>query len=99
MELLCDLCDDFDLEGDALGMVISLIDQLCATRRDLHALAGAIADELAETRARIAATVLKRDEAVQITGGRRRRSEPCIWNVAKERQLPVSGAAWSRSLV
>jgi len=60
LELLCDLCEDFDLEGEALRMVISLIDQLHANRRDLRALASAIAGEPPEVRARIAAALKDR---------------------------------------
>ena len=37
MELLCELSDQFEIEEDALGVVISLIDQLHTTRADLHA--------------------------------------------------------------
>jgi len=42
LELLCDLSQDLDLDEVALGIVISLIDQLHAARQDLAALARAI---------------------------------------------------------
>lgn len=55
MELLCDLADQFNLEGDALGVVIGLIDQLHDTRRHLHAMAQAMEAEPQDLRARIGA--------------------------------------------
>jgi chaperone modulatory protein CbpM len=42
IELLCDLSDDLDLDEAALGVVISLIDQLHAARHDLAFMTGAI---------------------------------------------------------
>ncbi len=57
LELLCDLIEFYDIDDEALAMVISLIDQLHAARRDLHALAAAVLAEPAETRARIAAAL------------------------------------------
>jgi chaperone modulatory protein CbpM len=42
LELLCDLSQDLDLDETALGIVISLIDQLHATRQELAAMARAI---------------------------------------------------------
>jgi len=54
MELLCELTNDYGLDDDALGLVMSLLDQLHAARRDLRALAAALADEPADLRARIA---------------------------------------------
>lgn len=42
LELLCDLSMDLDMDETALGIVISLIDQLHAARQDLAAMAGAI---------------------------------------------------------
>jgi chaperone modulatory protein CbpM len=57
LELLCDLTDGFELDDDALGLVVSLVDRLHAARADLAALAAAIADEPAETRRRLAAAL------------------------------------------
>ncbi|MCW1931760.1 chaperone modulator CbpM [Pararhodobacter zhoushanensis] len=42
LELLCDLSQDLDLDEAALGVVISLIDQLHAAREDLAKIAGAL---------------------------------------------------------
>ena len=36
IELICDLGEQFDLEGDALGVVLSLIDQLHGVRGELR---------------------------------------------------------------
>ena len=60
LELLCDLTEGFDLEEDALGLVVRLVDQLHVARADLAMLAEAIAAEPAETRRRLAAA-LSRD--------------------------------------
>jgi chaperone modulatory protein CbpM len=53
MELLCELSDQFDLEDDALGVVISLIDQLHGVRAELKAVVDAIAQEPAAVRGRV----------------------------------------------
>jgi chaperone modulatory protein CbpM len=53
LALLCDLADHFDLEGDALGVVIGLIDQLHDTRQRLFAMAQAIEDEPQDLRRRV----------------------------------------------
>jgi len=42
LELLCDLSQDLDLDEAALGIVISLIDQLHAARQDMAVMARAI---------------------------------------------------------
>lgn len=42
LELLCDLSQDLDLDETALGIVVSLIDQLHAARQDVAALKRAI---------------------------------------------------------
>ncbi len=55
MELLCDLTEQFDLDEDALGVLISLIDQLHGVRAELRALVDAIAEEPPEVRQRIGA--------------------------------------------
>lgn len=60
MELLCELSEDVGLEEDALAVVISLIDQLHAVRRDLHAIVLAVAREPADVRARIGAALVDR---------------------------------------
>jgi chaperone modulatory protein CbpM len=55
LELLCDLADHFDLQGDALGVVIGLIDQLHTARLRLHAMAEAMEAEPQELRQRVGA--------------------------------------------
>lgn len=55
MQLLCDLADGLDFDEDALGVVISLIDQLHMARRDLRALARGIEAEAPDVRTRIGA--------------------------------------------
>ena len=53
LELLCELSDDFGLDEDALGVVLSLIDQLHGVRRELRALALALAEEPPEVQERV----------------------------------------------
>ncbi|WP_353476230.1 hypothetical protein PVT71_25080 (plasmid) [Salipiger sp. H15] len=53
MELLCDLCDDFELNDDALGLVMQLVDQLHGTRNDLRALMRALGEEPEEVKSRV----------------------------------------------
>ena len=55
LELLCDLSQDLELDETALGIVISLIDQLHAARQDLAALAGVIDALPEDLKARILA--------------------------------------------
>lgn len=53
LELLCDLCEDFELNDDALGIVMGLVDQLHGTRSDLVALMKALGEETEEVRVRV----------------------------------------------
>ena len=53
LELLCDLAEHFDLEGDGLGVVMGLVDQLHSTRQRLHAVARALEAEPIEVRRRV----------------------------------------------
>lgn len=53
LELLCELAEDFELDEDALALVMSLIDQLHGLRRELRGLVRAIEQEPPEVRARI----------------------------------------------
>jgi len=53
LELLCDLSQDLDLDDTALAVVISLVDQLHAVRRDLAALARAMDSLPADLREQI----------------------------------------------
>ena len=57
LELLCELSEDFDLNEDALEIIMSLIDQLHGARADLRALVEAITTEPPEVRARIGEAV------------------------------------------
>ena len=59
IELLCDLSEQFNFDDDALGVVMSVIDQLHATHRDLLAILQAVDAESAETRARIGAALAR----------------------------------------
>ena len=53
LELLCELAEDFELDEDALGIVVSLIDQLHGVRRELRGLVLALAEEPPEVRERV----------------------------------------------
>jgi len=54
IELLCELCEQYELQEDALGMVISLVDQLHGVRAELRAVLNAVEAEQGDVRARIA---------------------------------------------
>jgi chaperone modulatory protein CbpM len=51
--LLAELARDFDLDEEAAGMVVSLVDQIHGLRRRLRELAAALAEEPEEVRARL----------------------------------------------
>jgi chaperone modulatory protein CbpM len=53
VELLCDLSADFDLDDEALGLMMSLLDQLYAARRELRAICEVLAEEPHDLRTRI----------------------------------------------
>ena len=53
IELCCELCDQFDLHDEALGMVMSLVDQLHGVRAELRAVLAAIEAEKSDVRTRI----------------------------------------------
>ncbi len=59
MELICDLSEQFDLEGEALAMVLSLIDQLHGVRAELRAFAGAVDAQPPQVREKITAVLTK----------------------------------------
>jgi chaperone modulatory protein CbpM len=59
LELLCELTDEFGLEGETLGVVVRLLDQLHDTRADLEALSTILADEPYEIRARIGSALAR----------------------------------------
>lgn len=53
LQLLCDLAECYDLPGESMAMVMSLIDQLNTARGDMRALMQAVASEPDEVRIRI----------------------------------------------
>lgn len=57
IELICELCDDFEMEDEVLDLVMSLIDQLHGVRAELRSLAEAVGREPEDVRARIAEAV------------------------------------------
>ena len=61
LELICDLCEAFELEEDALSVMLSLLDQLHGVRAELRTLADAVAAEPEDVRERIAAALTRAD--------------------------------------
>ncbi|MBV1896849.1 MAG: hypothetical protein KUG70_10340 [Rhodobacteraceae bacterium] len=59
MELLCELSEQFDLQEDALGVVMSLVDQLHGVRAELRTVLEAVETEQPEVRDRIAELLYK----------------------------------------
>lgn len=57
LDLLCDFAELYNMEPEALAVMISVIDRMHAARRDRRALLDAIRAEPPEVRARIAATL------------------------------------------
>ncbi|WP_347265604.1 hypothetical protein [Paracoccus sp. (in: a-proteobacteria)] len=55
--LMVDLAEGYQLEEDALALVLSLVDQLHGLRGDLRAILDAVAREPAETRLRLKAAI------------------------------------------
>lgn len=62
IELICDLCDDFELEEDAVGLVLSLVDQLHSARAELRTLADAIAQQSEDVQKRIQSVLVPLDD-------------------------------------
>lgn len=60
LQTLCDLDDSYDLAPDALGMVMSLMDQMNAMRSEMEALMEALSAEPPEVRARIRTVIATR---------------------------------------
>jgi chaperone modulatory protein CbpM len=60
LELLCDLSQDLDLDETALGIVVSLLDQLHTARSDLLAMGRAVDALPPDIRARIASALQAR---------------------------------------
>lgn len=59
LELLCDLSQDLDLDEAVLGIVVSLLDQLHAARRDRAIMARAIDGLPSDVQTRIASALRK----------------------------------------
>ncbi|AGT09752.1 hypothetical protein [Paracoccus aminophilus] len=57
LSLLVDLTEGFALDDEALGLVMSLLDQLHGARADMRAMLDAVAQEPAETRARLSRAI------------------------------------------
>ena len=51
--LLCDLTEDYGLDGDALSLMMSTLDEMHGLRGEMQALMSALAEETDETRQRI----------------------------------------------
>ncbi|MRX51225.1 hypothetical protein GI374_12375 [Paracoccus sp. S-4012] len=60
LQTLCDLHESYGLSPDALGMVMSLMDQLNVLRGEMEALMEALAAEPAEVRTRIRRVIATR---------------------------------------
>lgn len=65
MALLCELSEDFELHLDALGIVISLIDQLHGVRGSLRAVLDAVEREPENVRQRIQKAIREQAAAVE----------------------------------
>lgn len=57
IELICDLSEQFDLDGDALGVVLSLIDQLHGVRGELRRVMTVIEAQPEDLRSQIIAAI------------------------------------------
>ncbi|MBI6628259.1 hypothetical protein [Pontibaca salina] len=62
LNLLCELSDEFDLNEDALGMIMSLVDQLHSARRDLRNIVTALKRENTDVQRRIASALLHKHD-------------------------------------
>ncbi len=58
LQLLCELTNDLELDENALGVVIALIDQLHAARQDLLAIVRAVEAEGIEVRTRVGSAII-----------------------------------------
>lgn len=57
VHLICELHYELQIEEDSLSVVLSLLDQLYATRRSLQTLVSAVAAQPEDVRSRIAAMI------------------------------------------
>lgn len=60
--LLCDLGDSYQLDDEAMGLVMSLLDQVHELRAQMHCLVGAVAQEPNEVRHRLREVIARLDE-------------------------------------
>ncbi|MDF3607758.1 hypothetical protein PE067_17395 [Paracoccus sp. DMF-8] len=57
LALIVDLADGYSLDDEALGLIMSLLDQLHGLRGDMRAILDAVAHEPPETRASLSRTI------------------------------------------
>jgi chaperone modulatory protein CbpM len=62
LRLVCELSDDLGLDEAAVGIVLSLIDQLHGARSALRLILAALADESDPVRARVCAALIAADD-------------------------------------
>ncbi|SDK01481.1 hypothetical protein [Aliiruegeria lutimaris] len=60
LRLACELCESFEFEDDALGVVMGLVDRLHATRSKLQAVLEAVEDLPEEQKLKVAEAVKSR---------------------------------------
>ena len=53
VQLLCNLTEDYGLDGDALTLMMSVLDEMHGLRGEMQALMSALAEEPDETRQRV----------------------------------------------
>jgi len=59
LELMCEFAEVYDMGPEALAVLMGVIDQMHAARRDRHALMTAIRAEAREVRERVAAVLVQ----------------------------------------
>ena len=60
VQLLCNLAEDYGLDGDALRLMMSTLDEVHGLRGEMQALMSALAEETDETRQRIILRIRQR---------------------------------------
>lgn len=68
LQLLCDLAECYELPGDGMALVVSLIDQLNTARGDIRALMRAVSDQPDDVRGEIC-RIVRRVQVVTVTRG------------------------------
>ncbi|MDO5641007.1 MAG: hypothetical protein Q4G26_01275 [Paracoccus sp. (in: a-proteobacteria)] len=53
VQLLCNLAEDYGLDGDALSLMMSVLDEMHGLRGEMQSLMAALAEEPDETRQRV----------------------------------------------